>query len=160
MPKNKYKCGIYIIKNTINDKFYIGQSIDCYRRFYMHKYYFKKRKGINVHLQNAVDKYGIDNFEFKILLYCDPENLTLYEQLLVNNLKPEYNCRVECVDSPDKRYLKIMMRERHRNKRLLRFYDSSEFYGFMKDPSKSLQHYYFLFLSRNDLRDKNRYLKF
>jgi group I intron endonuclease len=55
-------CGIYQITNKINNKIYIGQSIDIERRWNQHMY----GKG-SVVLMNAITKYGLDNFEFKIL---------------------------------------------------------------------------------------------
>lgn len=55
-------CGIYQITNKINNKIYIGQSIDIERRWNQHMY----GKG-SVVLMNAINKYGLDNFEFKIL---------------------------------------------------------------------------------------------
>ena len=55
-------CGIYQITNKVNNKIYIGQSIDIERRWNQHKY----GKG-SVVLMNAIKKYGLDNFEFKIL---------------------------------------------------------------------------------------------
>jgi len=62
MGQNSKKCGIYHVKCKINDKIYIGQSIDIERRWNQHKY----GKG-NIILRNAIEKYGIDNFEFSIL---------------------------------------------------------------------------------------------
>ena len=51
-----------MIKCKINNKVYIGQSIDIERRWDQHKY----GKG-NIILRNAIQKYGLDNFEFLIL---------------------------------------------------------------------------------------------
>lgn len=55
-------CGIYQITNLINGKIYIGQSIDIERRWNQHRY----GKGSLI-LRNAINKYGIDNFNFQIL---------------------------------------------------------------------------------------------
>ena len=55
-------CCVYSVRNTINNKIYIGQSIDVERRWSQHKY----GKG-NLILKNAILKYGLENFEFKIL---------------------------------------------------------------------------------------------
>lgn len=64
-------CGIYSIKNKINNKIYIGQSIDIERRWYQHKY----GKG-NIIVRNAIKKYGLVNFEFTILEKLDVTNKT------------------------------------------------------------------------------------
>jgi group I intron endonuclease len=59
----------------------------------------RKNSHKNKHLQNAYNKYGGDNFEFKIILYCEPEELTYYEQKLVDLWNPAYNKCKLCVDS-------------------------------------------------------------
>jgi group I intron endonuclease len=100
MKKNKLKCGIYRIRNLINNDCYIGQSINLEQRKYYHFYYLKRNKSRHPILQNACNKYGIENFVFEIMLYCDKENLTYYEQTCVDRFDPKYNCRKECVNSP------------------------------------------------------------
>lgn len=64
-------CGIYSVTNTLNNKVYIGQSIDVERRWKQHKY----GKG-NLILRNAIKKYGIENFKFEILEKIDVSNKT------------------------------------------------------------------------------------
>lgn len=93
------RCGIYQIKNNISGKKYIGQSSDLKGRKKEHRYKLKNNKHENPHLQKAFYKYGMDAFTFSVLLYCDPFNLSFYEQLCVDNLKPEYNILTECVES-------------------------------------------------------------
>lgn len=90
-------CGIYQLENLINGHIYIGQSSDIVGRKREHRYKLKNGLHENPYLQNAVRKYGIGNFFFSILLYCDPFNLSLYEQMCIDNLKPEYNILTECV---------------------------------------------------------------
>lgn len=60
-------CGIYCIENKINNKKYIGQSEDIYKRFYIHKTVLNKGNHCNRYLQSAWKKYGESNFEFRIL---------------------------------------------------------------------------------------------
>ncbi len=43
------------------------------------------------YIQRAWNKYGEDSFVFEILLYCDPENCLMYEQLVMDHYGPEYN---------------------------------------------------------------------
>lgn len=67
--------GIYAIVNKVNGKKYVGKSKDIRKRFAQHKYYIKSvlggnskhKKRSNRHLVNAVNKYGIENFELEIL---------------------------------------------------------------------------------------------
>jgi group I intron endonuclease len=83
--------GIYQIKNLLDGKIYIGSSFDTKKRMGVHLSRLRKNKHCNKHLQNAWNKYGEENFEFKILLYCEPFELLRYEQWFIDNLKPEYN---------------------------------------------------------------------
>lgn len=63
--------GIYCIRNKINDKKYIGKSINIEHRFSAHRAVLIKterdKKKTNRYLHSAVQKYGLDNFEFTIL---------------------------------------------------------------------------------------------
>ena len=74
--------GIYKITNLINNKSYIGQSVDINRRFRSHKSYpFEKS---NYPLYRAFKKYGIDNFSFEILEECPIEELNEKEIYYIN----------------------------------------------------------------------------
>jgi group I intron endonuclease len=92
-------CGIYEIINVINDHSYIGQSIDIEGRKNQHFNILGRGKHHNPHLQYAFNEYGEENFVFEILFLCDPEDLTLYEQMFVDEFKPVYNIWRLCVDS-------------------------------------------------------------
>ena len=95
------KSGIYCIENLKNEKKYIGQSIDLENRKYEHFLALKENYHFNRHLQSSYNKYGEENFKFRILLYCEPFELTKYEQIFVDYYTPKllYNVRLECVDS-------------------------------------------------------------
>lgn len=54
---------IYGIQNKINGKYYIGQTISVNRRWGQHK----RGRG-SKHVSNAIGKYGIENFEFFIIV--------------------------------------------------------------------------------------------
>lgn len=58
---------IYGIFNKINNKVYIGQSINVDSRISEHQWMLSKGIHTNSYLQNDWDKYGKDNFEFCIL---------------------------------------------------------------------------------------------
>ena len=63
------KGGIYLIKCIANNKVYVGQAKWFIKRWLEHQgCLFKKSYGKS-HLQNAYNKYGIDNFEFIIHEY-------------------------------------------------------------------------------------------
>jgi group I intron endonuclease len=98
----KMNSGVYEIKNLVDCKRYIGQSIDLERREYDHFCALIRNYHYNCHLQNSFNKYGEKNFMFRVLLYCEPFELTKYEQFYVDKYPSEmlYNFRIECVDSP------------------------------------------------------------
>ena len=85
--------GVYQIRNTINDKIYIGSSINIEKRWVRHKRDLVKGNHRNRHLQRAWNKYGEENFEFSILEECEPikEILLEKEQYYLNKLRPQYN---------------------------------------------------------------------
>ena len=74
MGKDKI-CGIYCIENLVNDKKYIGQSVDIDKRWYEHRRTLRLKQHDNIYLQRAWDKYGEDNFRFYIITICDSERL-------------------------------------------------------------------------------------
>lgn len=85
--------GIYKIINIQNGKFYIGSANNLKRRKTEHFYYLKYNKHINKILQNSVNKYGINNFRFEILVQCPKEYCIKLEQWFMDNLKPNFNIR-------------------------------------------------------------------
>lgn len=72
------KVGIYCIRNIVNNKVYIGKSINIYARIAAHIYDLNtKSKNENRHLINAWYKYGRENFEYFVIEY-----LPLDEELI------------------------------------------------------------------------------
>lgn len=64
-------CGIYMIRNKVNDKVYIGQSISIEERFCSHKRKLNNKTHDSRHLQYAWNKYGEEAFEFEIICECE-----------------------------------------------------------------------------------------
>ena len=92
IKQNKSKSGIYRWINVINNKNYIGSSIDLGRRFkeyYNYNHISKIRRNFPIH--SALLKYSYSSFKLEILEYCDINNLLKREQYYLDNLKPEYN---------------------------------------------------------------------
>jgi len=79
-------CGIYTITNKIDNKIYVGYSINCFKRFSEHKSLLVNNKHKNDHLQNAWNKYGKENFVFEILEECDKVYLSSQENYWCNLL--------------------------------------------------------------------------
>jgi group I intron endonuclease len=59
--------GIYCIENKIDGKKYYGSSMNIEKRIKNHKEDLLKGQHINILLQRAVDKHGIENFDFKVV---------------------------------------------------------------------------------------------
>lgn len=77
--------GIYIIINKLNNKAYIGQSINIKNRWRNHFQRLKYNHHYNEHLQRAWNKYGEENFEFSILeIIQDSNELTNKEEYYIN----------------------------------------------------------------------------
>ena len=77
--------GIYRITNRLNNKFYIGQSIDVEYRIKQHTYeaYDPQNLAYDSPLHQDIRKYGWENFNAEILLECDKSELSQKEQELI-----------------------------------------------------------------------------
>lgn len=80
MKKNLKRSGIYEIRNITNGHVYIGQSANVAKRWWAHKRKLRKGTHKNAHLQSAWNLYGRKAFKFSVLLFCDEELLTTFEQ--------------------------------------------------------------------------------
>ncbi len=91
------KCvGIYGLRNKLNNKWYIGQSIDIEDRW-------RKYKNLGCKFQrklyNALLKYGYENFETKILEICENNQSVLDRKedeyiIKYDSIKNGYNIRL------------------------------------------------------------------
>lgn len=84
--------GVYEIRNILNNKTYYGSSYHIRVRLLEHRSYLLSNKHHNKKLQNAYNKYGEHNFEFRIVETCEPIRNTLLniEQKYLD-LNPWYN---------------------------------------------------------------------
>src|SRR5690606_26110393 len=86
--------GIYIIKNNINNKVYIGSTLKSINfRFKTHIKLLNNSKHENPLLQNAWNKYGVKNFTFEVIEKF--ENITIDELLL---LEQQYISKFNSID--------------------------------------------------------------
>jgi len=68
-------CGVYRIRNKVNDKVIIGSSVRIERRWWEYTSGLNKGNYENDHLQKSWNKYGKDSFEFTIIEECPEDKL-------------------------------------------------------------------------------------
>lgn len=86
------RSGIYCIRNKITNDRYIGQSKNIVERLSSHKTKLKYNKhlyrnGEQTILQKAWNKYGENNFEFKIVELCNEKQLNEREKYWINKFR-------------------------------------------------------------------------
>ena len=83
--------GIYKITNNVNGKVYVGQAIDIKRRWQEHRShsFLPSHISYNYAIHRAIRKYGINNFDFKILEECEETELNEREKYWITTLKSQ-----------------------------------------------------------------------
>lgn len=85
--------GVYKITNIITKDFYIGSSKNVKYRWMQHKRPSVWKDHPNISLYQDMQKYGVDKFDFQILVQVRPEQLKEAEQQFIEKLRPAYNAR-------------------------------------------------------------------
>lgn len=81
-------CGVlYKITNTINNKVYIGKTVNWKERFSSHTWALKNNVHPNKHLQNSFNRYGEKSFTVEILGHYRTGNLEAEERRLIEKHK-------------------------------------------------------------------------
>lgn len=93
VPHNlKIVSGIYMIWNSVSQKYYIGSSINVHYRWKKHQRLLLLGTHTNIKLQNTYNKYGIQTFEFFVLeLVPDKTQLLIREQYWIDFIPPIFN---------------------------------------------------------------------
>jgi group I intron endonuclease len=91
--------GVYQILNTMDNKCYIGSSINIKHRWKQHMYALFTNTNTR-HLQRAWNKYGESIFVFNIICYCKKDLLLIKEQEMIDFYKSAnplfgYNIRIK-----------------------------------------------------------------
>jgi group I intron endonuclease len=84
--------GIYEIVNKANGKRYIGSAINIKRRWNVHRSDLRLGSHHSRALQRAWNKYGDDQFDFRVVELCAKGQLLSREQWHLDVGRPEYNC--------------------------------------------------------------------
>ena len=131
--EDQNKSGIYVIKNKINNKVYVGKAINIYRRIKAHITALNtKNKDENRHLINSWHKYGRDNFTYFVVEYINNENIEelntlLYDRELywieqMNSLDRKFGYNLRCdsdgkcfVSDETKEIMSISQKERYKS---------------------------------------------
>ena len=93
LPNTTAVSGIYIILNKVNNKWYVGQSINIKNKWYKHKWQLKRNIHKNPHLQSAWNKYNENNFEFYVIELVEISDLFVAEQKYLDWAKQhQYEC--------------------------------------------------------------------
>ena len=134
--EDKFKSGIYIIQNNINQKKYVGKALDIYKRIKAHVTALNtKDVNENRHLINSWHKYGRESFSYYVIEYIFEEDKDILEQKLkdrelywINNLdtlnrEKGYNMRL---DSEGKCIVLEETRKKCKESQIKRFSDENE----------------------------------
>ncbi len=84
---------IYMIKNIINGKSYIGASIKPYRRVKQHLSYYQPDTRIcgSTAIASEIYEYGKESYVWGVIEYVSEKLLSEREKYYINKYKPEYN---------------------------------------------------------------------
>ena len=72
------QCIIYLLKNTVNEKVYVGQTWRSLEERWASGCGYKK----SLHINNAIEKYGKDNFYYEILALVSNQSVADYLETL------------------------------------------------------------------------------
>ena len=115
--------GIYKITNTVNNKVYVGSSINVSTRITAHKHCLKANKHHNSYLQASYNKYKEVSFMFEVIVYCDEDELTFHEEFYINFYKSNnssFGYNLESFDRGRKRHseeTKLKIGKAHKGKK-------------------------------------------
>lgn len=98
------KSGVYCLRNKFNGRLYIGMAKNLAIR--KDRHFNDLMKGIHhsKSLQADFDEINMtfsgnwkdgfnEKFEFEVIIYCYPSQLTFWEGILIDNLHPYYNTK-------------------------------------------------------------------
>ena len=82
--------GVYVIRNTIDHKVYVGSSCNLIKRYHDHQRDLNLGTHANTLLQNFANKYGCKTLQFGLLELCSRELLLVTEQKYVDQYRAYY----------------------------------------------------------------------
>jgi group I intron endonuclease len=129
LKENRGKSGIYMWKNKINGKFYIGSAKDIKRRLtsYYNVNYLVKHS--SMYISRALLKQGYSVFSLYILEYCNEKDLIKREQYYFDVLKPCYNICTTAGSTLGKLHMENAKEKISKSKKGTNSGDANHFYG-------------------------------
>lgn len=118
---------VYVIQNRINNKIYLGSTFDLSTRINRHLNELKKNIHHSIALQRAYNKYGIDQFDFKIIKFCNKTDCRKIEQFYLNVLNPEYNTSLSATAPMEGRKHTIATLDKFKSRVVLKGTDSPHY---------------------------------
>ena len=91
LKDNQNKYGVYMWKNIINKKKYIGSSQYLHKRFAQYFNINHLLKNTSMNIYRALLKHGYSNFSLEIIEYCEVSDLLIKEKHYWDKYTPEYN---------------------------------------------------------------------
>lgn len=79
--------GVYQILCVPTGKIYIGSTVNLRARWDMHRWRLRRGNHVNLHLQQAWDKYGEANFVFSVLEFVKKSDLLSTEQVWIDKTR-------------------------------------------------------------------------
>ena len=101
--EDKGKSGIYVIKNIVNNKVYVGKSVNIYSRMKDHVTALNTQSlNENRHLINSWHKYGRDSFTYYVAEYVNEDDRIKLD-LILKELELKWFIKLESLN-PNKGY--------------------------------------------------------
>jgi len=106
---DKSRAGVYVIRNSIDKRIYVGSSVNLYRRYTTHCQDLEAGTHHSKALQRFYNRYGKSKLSFEVLVFCAPDKTFRMEQKYLNKLQPfdkkGFNTQRIAYTSPTKRML-------------------------------------------------------
>lgn len=156
--KYEKKSGVYRIQNIKTGNFYIGSTIDLYKRYARHRYVLKNELKENIRMHEDFIKHGLESFIFGVIEYCEKDKLLEKEQYYYEKLMPFYNVWKSIYSAKGREYTKEQLEyfntyvhgpkdiEKHSNilkkswKKRKEKYSVSELHKKMSEARKGIKH--------------------
>ena len=98
MNKDKIR-GIYKITNLINNKVYMGESLDIYRRWDEHREELNNNEHHSYKLQDDWNTYGADNFKFEIVTVLNEDINKFIDKYILLVYEDKYIKEYDSIDN-------------------------------------------------------------